>query len=130
MATPVNSDILIVDDDPHFRESLEDALETRPVRTRSAANAEQAMQALKDKVPSAILLDVKLPDMRGLELCRRIKEDPATRGVPVIILSGAYTEPADRADGLMAGAECYLSKPFRMDTLFEELDYVLDKPAS
>ena len=62
-------------------------------------------------LPQLILLDVKLPDLSGYELCRRIKADPATLAIPVLLLSGAYVEGEDRVRGLESGADAYLCKP-------------------
>jgi DNA-binding response OmpR family regulator len=78
-------------------------------------------------LPSLIVLDVQLPDTHGFELCRAIRRSPRTRDIPVVLLSGRYTEAADRAEGLLTGAAAYLSKPVSPETLWEEVSYLLDR---
>ncbi|OGS04602.1 MAG: hypothetical protein A3G41_01005 [Elusimicrobia bacterium RIFCSPLOWO2_12_FULL_59_9] len=121
-------DIMVVDDDAHFRETITDALSLKQIQVFSVACGQEAMRCLKDMTPSLILLDVQLPDVHGFELCRALKRHLKLKNVPVVFLSARYTEPADRAEGLLAGADAYLSKPVNMDTLWEEVRYLLDKP--
>jgi len=74
-----------------------------------------------------IILDVQLPDMNGFELCRALKKDERFRDVPVVLLSAKYTEPADRAEGLLTGADAFLSKPISLESLWDEVCYLLDR---
>jgi len=87
---------------------------TVPARLRQAARR-----------PSLVLLDVQLPDADGLDLCRRIKADPATASVPVLIVSGVATAPADRARGVDGGADGYLVKPVDPDELLAHVRALL-----
>jgi len=125
--TTPKRDVLLVDDDDHFRETLADALSMRALPVHGVPTGQEALLAVRDFTPQLILLDMQLPDMRGLDLCRSFKASARLRDVPIVILSGAYTEPADRAEGLMAGADAYLSKPFNMESLLDEVQYLLDK---
>lgn len=126
MTTATQTTVLLVDDDAHFRETLADAMSLKDVRVESAGSVADARRALAERLPSVILLDVQLPDLSGVALCRELKRDPRTKGVPVVLLSAKYTEPADRAEGLLTGADAYLSKPINIDALQEEIRYLVD----
>ena len=76
-----------------------------------AMDGETALETARDIKPDLILLDIMMPGMDGYEVCRRLKEDPATRGIPVIFLT-ALTEVEDKAKGFEAGAADYITKPF------------------
>lgn len=119
--------ILIVDDDGHFRETLSDALSLRKLEVESATSGAEALKTLERITPSLILLDVQLPDIHGFDLCRILKRSSRLRAVPVVFLSAKYTEPVDRAEGLLAGADAFLSKPVSLEALWEEVRYLLDK---
>lgn len=127
MATKTRTSILLVDDDDNFRETLADAMSLQDVDVVGAMSGAEAKKNLAKKTPSVILLDVQLPDTHGFRLCREIKRDRRFRNVPVVLLSAKYTEPADRAEGLLAGADAFLSKPVSMETLMDEVQYLLDK---
>jgi two-component system phosphate regulon response regulator PhoB len=126
MTTATQTTVLLVDDDAHFRETLADAMSLKDVRVECAGSADAAKLALAGALPSVVLLDVQLPDVSGIELCRQLKRDPRTKGVPVVLLSAKYTEPADRAEGLLTGADAYLSKPINIEALQEEIRYLVD----
>lgn len=125
MTTATQTTVLLVDDDAHFRETLTDAMSLKDVLVESAGSVGEARLALAERLPSVILLDVQLPDVSGVELCRQLKRDPRTKGVPVVLLSARYTEPADRAEGLLSGADAYLSKPVNVETLRDEIKYLI-----
>lgn len=126
MTTATQTTVLLVDDDAHFRETLTDAMSLKDVLVESAGSVGDARLALAERLPSVILLDVQLPDVSGVELCRQLKRDPRTKGVPVVLLSARYTEPADRAEGLLSGADAYLSKPINVEALQDEIRYLVD----
>lgn len=127
MITATKTTVLLVDDDAHFRETMADAMSLKDVEVSGAGSAAEALSLLAEHLPSLILLDIQLPDANGVELCRRLKRDPRTKGVPVLMLSAKYTEPADRAEGLLTGAEAYLSKPVNFDTLWEEVRHIIKR---
>jgi len=129
MPVTAQTSILVIEDDGHFRETLIDAMALRRFRVQGAPTAAEAMKALEAEIPALILMDVQLPDAHGFELCRALKRSPRFKAIPVIFLSARYTEPADRAEGLLAGADAYLSKPVNLDVLWEEVEYLLDKGA-
>lgn len=127
MSIATQTTILLVDDDHQFRETLMDAMSLKGARVEGIANGKDALAALEGPLPSLIILDVQLPDTHGFELCRAIRHSPRTQDIPVILLSGRYTEAADRAEGLLTGAAAYLSKPVNPETLWEEVCYLLDR---
>lgn len=122
-----NASILVVDDDGHFRETLTDALSLKAFQVHTAESGTLALKQLEAATPSLILLDVQLPDMHGFELCRMLKKSTRLKDVPIVFLSAKYVEPADRAEGLLAGADAYLSKPVNLEALWDEVRYLLDK---
>jgi diguanylate cyclase (GGDEF)-like protein len=103
--------LLIVDDEKINLDTMVGLLGPH-YKTVVALNGEQALKRLKrPPLPDLILLDVVMPDMDGYEVCRIIKEDPATRHIPVIFITGK-NEEQDEAKGFQAGAVDYISKPF------------------
>ena len=104
--------ILIVDDDPDIRSICRRCLEQVGYRVSEAEDAEGALAAVREVSPDVILMDITMPGMDGLECTRRLKADPATRDIPVIILS-ARRETGDIVTGLEAGADEYVTKPVR-----------------
>ncbi len=103
--------ILIVDDLPANLQLLSDILLREGYAVRAAPDGRMALKAVAQRLPDLILLDVKMPEMDGLEVCRLLKENPASRHVPVIFLS-AYQETADKLAGFAAGGVDYIGKPF------------------
>jgi putative two-component system response regulator len=102
--------ILVVDDDVLVRETMREYIEDLGYRVGDAGSAEEALALIAIEVPDLILLDVRMPGMTGIELCRQLKADPATRLVPVVLLT-AERELDSRISGLTAGADDYFTKP-------------------
>ena len=102
--------VLIVDDEPHNRQVLEIMLATGGYLLQMAASGEEALAIVAQQPPDLILLDVMMPGMDGYEVTSKIKGDPATRNIPVIIITALDDQDA-RMRGLNAGAEDFLSKP-------------------
>jgi two-component system response regulator MprA len=114
--------VLIVDDDRSLREALRRTLTLGGYETVSAGSGEEALTQVAGASPDAIVLDVGLPDLDGLEVCRRLRE--AGNRVPVLMLT-ARDAIEDRIDGLDAGADDYLVKPFDVGELKARLRAVL-----
>ena len=108
--------ILIVEDEAAIATLLSYNLEKAGFAVDVAATGEDALTALAENPPDLALLDWMLPHVSGIELCRRIRRDPATRDLPVIILT-ARGEEADRVRGLDTGADDYVTKPFSPNEL-------------
>lgn len=122
MARPV----LIIEDDPDISESLKYNLEREGLQTIEAATGEQGLiEALNERNPPLlILLDLMLPGMSGIELCRRLRREPLTRRTPIIILTAKGSE-SDRVSGLDLGADDYITKPFSVRELLARVRAVL-----
>jgi signal transduction histidine kinase/DNA-binding response OmpR family regulator len=108
--------ILVVDDSPVVREVLGEILRAGGYRVREAATGAEGL-ALAEEGPDLIVLDVNLPDLDGVEVCRRLKADPRLGVIPVLHVSGAHREVPDRVRGLEAGADGYLTEPVDADEL-------------
>ena len=103
--------ILIVEDEPAQREVLAYNLEAEGYMIIHSDNGEDAMILVKEEMPDVIVLDWMMPQLSGIEVCRRLKSRSATRGIPVIMLS-ARSEDVDRVRGLETGADDYVVKPY------------------
>jgi len=103
--------ILVVDDDPVNRQILGNLLALNGFKTREAEDGLQAVAAVKTNPPDLVLMDVTMPFMDGLSACRVIKDDPKSRLIPVIILTGLNTMD-DRIAAFEAGADEHLAKPY------------------
>ena len=89
-----------------------------------AENGAMAFDVLESEIPDVILLDVMMPDMDGFEVCKRLKEDPVYKDIPVIMLT-AKGEIDDRVSGLDIGADDYVTKPFNLKELKARIKTVL-----
>ncbi len=111
--------VLIIDDDELFAASLSDYLSAKSYKVSSARTGKQGMAIFEREQPALVLLDQKLPDMEGIEVCRKILEmDPRTK----VILVTAYATVRCAVDAIKAGAFNYLSKPFELDELLIIMD--------
>lgn len=102
--------ILIVEDERDVQTLLDFNLKAEGFETLRASNGEEALAWIRARIPDLVLLDLMLPDVQGTELCRRIKAEPRTAGVPVVILT-ARGEEVDRIVGFELGADDYVRKP-------------------
>lgn len=116
--------ILVVDDEPETAEMFALMLQLHGYQVAKAHGTTQAIQSVIRESPDAVLLDVMMPDVSGLELCRFVRRDPRTAELPVIIVS-AKARPEDIRDGLEAGATKYLTKPVAQDELLAALKQAL-----
>ena len=108
--------MLLVEDEPAQREVLSYNLAAEGFRVTTAVDGDEALLFAGEEVPDLILLDWMLPNLSGIEVCRRLKMRPDTRAVPVIMLS-ARTEEVDRVRGLETGADDYIVKPYSVAEL-------------
>jgi len=118
--------ILVVDDEPAVRESLRRALQLEGYEVELAGDGEQALERLREDGVDAVLLDVSMPRLDGLQACRRLRESGST--LPVLMLT-ARDEVADRVAGLDAGADDYVVKPFALEELLARLRALLRRVA-
>ena len=119
--SPSVVDVLVVDDEPSFLEALRTGLEREGFRVHPAADGVEALACLEDLDPDLVLLDVMLPRMSGLDVCRRIRQ---TSTVPIIMVS-AKGEEIDAVVGLEVGADDYVTKPYRLRELVARMRAVL-----
>ena len=105
------SKILIVEDEPDIVELLVYNLDQAGFKTEAVLNGADALKQVKIEPPDLVLLDLLLPEVDGLEICRTLKRDPSTASIPIIMLT-AKGEAIDRIVGLELGADDYITKPF------------------
>ncbi|MCC6174281.1 MAG: response regulator transcription factor [Chloroflexi bacterium] len=125
----MSAQILVVDDDAEIRASLQRNLSREGFGVLAAADGEQALHALRDRQPDLVVLDLTLPGVDGLEICRRLRRADPT--LPVVMLTARDAVP-DRVVGLEAGADDYLVKPFAFEELLARIRVCLRRrdPAS
>ena len=112
--------VLVVEDEGAQREVLKYNLESEGFSVVMAENGDEAMLLVAEEQPDLIVLDWMLPNVSGIEICRRVKADPQTRQIPIIMLS-ARSEEVDRVRGLETGADDYVVKPYSVVELMARL---------
>jgi len=111
--------VLVVDDDRVIQQLLEVNLELEGYEVvATAADGKEALEKIAELKPDLVILDIMMPKMDGLEVCRRLRADPELAGIPVILLS-ARAQDMDIREGLEIGASAYLTKPFDPVELLE-----------
>ena len=116
--------VLVVEDESALVTLLRYNLERAGYRVLTATDGEEAMLVASEETPDLVLLDWMLPQLSGIEVCRRLRSRQETRNVPIVMLT-ARTEEADRIRGLDTGADDYLTKPFSMTELLARLRAVM-----
>jgi DNA-binding NarL/FixJ family response regulator len=116
--------VLVVDDDPDFRAFVCTALADAGYAAREAATGRQATSLARVVRPDIVLLDVKLPDVSGHEVCKQLRESLG-ESLPIILVSGEKTDDLDRVAGLLLGADDYLVKPFDTGELLARIRRVV-----
>lgn len=116
--------ILVVEDEADIRELIRYNLAKDGYTVRCAGSGEEALHSASQEPPALILLDLMLPGMDGFEVCRRLKQSPATAVIPIIMLT-ARGEDTDIVSGLELGADDYVTKPFRPQVLLARIRNVL-----
>lgn len=123
--------ILVVEDEPAIQELIAASLARAGYRVERAADAQEAYVRVREAVPDLILLDWMMPGMSGIDLARRLRAEPMSRNVPIIMLTARSGE-RDRVAGLESGADDYITKPFSPRELLARIAAVLRRgqPAS
>jgi PAS domain S-box-containing protein len=124
MANRTNS-ILIVDDDERVRTLFAECLRTKGYEVREAEGGFQGLEMARKLIPDLVLLDVRLPDISGVDVCKQIKSDPTLTDVFVALCSGEATDSDDKVGGLQVGADEYLVKPFGLQELLARVGTLL-----
>ena len=135
MATTGPRRVLVVEDERDILDLVRLYLEKEGYRTLSASSGAEALRVIKSDRPDLIVLDLMLPEMDGLEVCKRLRADPQTAMVPIIMLT-AKAEESDTIIGLALGADDYVTKPFspnalvaRVKALFRRMERAQEAPA-
>lgn len=119
--------LLIVDDESHIRTLIEQTLEELEedgIEFLTAENGEQALQIIQAENPSLVFLDVMMPKMNGMEVCRRVKKDLSLNDVYIVLLT-AKGQELDRQKGQEVGADVYMTKPFDPEIILNKAKEVL-----
>ena len=116
--------VLIIDDEDMVRETVRLALCHAGFAAEALAESTQAFAAIKANRPDLILLDLYMPDVSGFELCRQLKEDPLTKGIPIVLFTGS-NETVDVISGISAGAFDYITKPIDAEDLIAKIRAVI-----
>jgi len=116
--------VLIVDDEKSIREMIIFALSSAGMKVRGAKSGKAALLKIYDKKPDILLLDWMMPGMSGPELTRRLRKDPLTADIPIIMLTAKATED-DKVTGLYSGADDYVVKPFSPRELIARISAIL-----
>jgi phosphate regulon transcriptional regulator PhoB len=120
----MSSRVLIVEDEPDIRELVVHHLKREGYQVSAAASGEEALRQVQALPPDLVLLDLMMPAMDGLEVCRRLRQDPATASLPIVMLT-AKGDEIDRVLGLEIGADDYVVKPFSPKELLARVRAVL-----
>jgi DNA-binding response OmpR family regulator len=118
--------ILVVDDEPDLLELIDTNLTAAGFSVLIAASGKEALRTARAQQPQLILLDVMLPELDGLEVCKLLRQDPGTRSIPIVMLTARAGE-IDRVLGLELGADDYVTKPFSMRELVLRVKKLLDR---
>ncbi len=118
--------ILVVDDEPEAVELVEFNLRSAGYSVTTAADGEEALKKARATLPALIVLDLMLPEIDGMEVCKLLRRDPTTAGIPIIMLTAKAAE-IDRVLGLELGADDYITKPFSPRELVLRVKKILQR---
>lgn len=110
---PQNASILIVDDTIYNIQLLSLMLIRQGYKVQEATSGLEALDKVNQQLPDIILLDIRMPDINGYEVCTRLKANPATKDVPIIFIS-SIEEPSEKVEAFSVGGVDYISKPFQL----------------
>ncbi len=118
--------ILIADDEIHIRTLLKITLEMEGYEVAMAADGQEALDRIDDQVPDLILLDIKMPNMNGWQVCEKLKSDEKTRNIPIIMVT-AFGQKEARQRSLDLGADEFFPKPFETPALLEVVKKLINR---
>ena len=124
-----NTKILVIEDEPSQVELLNFNLDRQGYDVVVAMDGEEGVQVARDELPDLILLDWMLPSLPGVEVCRHLRRNKATREIPIIMLT-ARSEERDKVRGLEVGADDYITKPYSIKELIARVQAALRRPSS
>lgn len=117
---------MVVDDEPEIHTVLGKLLSKEGYAIKSAYGGEEAYKAVEAERPDLIILDIMMPRVSGIEVCNKLKSDPATKDILILIVSARDAQD-DRIEGLTHGADDYVSKPFHLRSLVRKIEHMLAK---
>ncbi|MGI5835796.1 MAG: response regulator transcription factor [Chloroflexota bacterium] len=118
--------LLLIDDEPAIQTLVRLVMEADGWQVLVASEGARGLDLAREQKPDVILLDVALPDVSGLEICRQLKADPATNSVPIAMLT-AMAQETDRRAAMALGADDYVTKPWRPAALIARVSSLLEK---
>jgi DNA-binding response OmpR family regulator len=125
---PMRRKILVVEDDPDQLEAIRGNLKAAGFAIGTATNGVDALVKTRTVTPDLIVLDLMLPQLNGLDICKTLREDPATASIPVIMLTGMDSY-FTRVAGFEAGINIYLTKPYQPKELISKVEELLNPKA-
>jgi two-component system phosphate regulon response regulator PhoB len=125
----MKTNILVVDDEPDLLELIDTNFTAAGFNVVTAARGREALRKARELRPQLILLDVMLPELDGLEICKLLRHDPITRSIPIVMLTAKAAE-IDRVLGLELGADDYVTKPFSIRELILRVKKLLNRQSA
>jgi DNA-binding response OmpR family regulator len=122
------ANILVVDDEPDIVRIVVKIMEARGHAVRTSGDGQHALDEIARERPDIVILDLNLPRLDGFEVCRRLKRDPATASLPILMMTAAYVGVEDARRGEALGADEYIVKPFLRDILIHNVERLLARP--
>jgi CheY-like chemotaxis protein len=117
--------ILVVDDEPEIVKMVGRLLEGRGHRVTTARDGEEALEAIQRERPDLLLIDLNLPKLDGFEVTKRLRADPPTAKLPIVMMTAAFPTVADADRGMTVGADEYVVKPFLREVLLHNVERLL-----
>jgi two-component system, OmpR family, phosphate regulon response regulator PhoB len=121
--------VLVVDDEPEIQKMVSKIMEARGHRVSLARDGQDALDVVARDRPDVMILDLNLPKVDGWEVCKRLKTDPATKGIPIVMLTAAYVSVDDASRGVGVGADEYVVKPFLREVLVHNVERLIEGAA-
>ncbi len=122
--------VLVVDDEPEILKMVAKIMEARGHRVTMAKDGQEALDAVVRDRPDVLILDLNLPKMDGFEVCKKLKTDPGTKAIPIVMLTAAYVSVEDATRGVGVGADEYVVKPFLREVLVHNVERLLEAAAA
>lgn len=121
--------LLVVDDEPDVTRLVSRIFAKRGYRVSIAIDGAEALARVAAERPDLVMLDLNLPKLDGWEVCRRLKSDPATAKIPIIMMTAAHANVDDATIGIGLGADEYVAKPFMHSVILHNVERLLGRPS-
>jgi DNA-binding response OmpR family regulator len=122
--------VLVVDDEPEIVKMVQKIMEARGHRVSVARDGHEAIELAQREAPDVMILDLNLPKLDGFEVCRRLKSEPPTKNIPIVMLTAAYVSVEDAERGVGVGADEYVVKPFLREVLVHNVERLIEESAA